>query len=63
MVWGVLVSPKIRTIGLGDTPKGPEIIEIKSLTLSHKQIEKLKVQIEAKKYYGAFENIISTELP
>ena len=35
--------------GLGDTFKNPGIIEVMVLRFSHKQIEKLCVQIEAEK--------------
>ena len=45
------MSPKIKIVGLGlgGVFKNPEIIEMRSLGLSHKQIEILLYQIEAEK--------------
>ena len=63
IVWGILVTQKIKIVGLGrkDTFENPEIIEMRVSGFSHNQIEKLLVQSEAE-YYGAFKHIFSINL-
>ena len=46
-----------------DTSQSPEIMEMRVFGFSHKQIEKLQVQIEAEWYYEAFKYIFSINLP
>ena len=53
-------NPEIRVPA---DPQHPEIMKIEFFGFPHKQIEKLEVQIEAEKIYGAFEHIFSVHLP
>ena len=54
---------KHLVLGAGDTSKSFEIIEMRALRFSHKQIEKLLDQIEAEEFPRAFKHIISVQLP